>query len=325
MKKSLFVSGIVFLIAGVGLKSIIAPVEAETLLITQKVVDPTSNVIQEGKSQVELISPGAEPRQELRFKPTVGNKEITNITVNTDINTSVDGKAVPASKITIAITLNTVVSKIEPNGDIDYESSFSDVNLIGKSTLPPEELNNLRTQIQNLNKLKGSVIIDNRGYTKKFNVVTPQDLEPSIKQMLDQISSTIEQSTSVFPKEAVGIRAKWRTISEEDFSGIKFKQIATNELVNIKDGIASLKISIEQQAPNATKLNLPETPEGVTVTGRYNGKGQGQALINLNKIMPISSKVSTRFKAQISLKSTGSVQETTTNLDASVQINVESK
>lgn len=82
MKKSLFVGGIVLLITGVGSKPIIAPVEAETLLITQKVVNPTSNVTQEGKYQVELISPGAEPRQELRFKPTVGNKEIANMTVS---------------------------------------------------------------------------------------------------------------------------------------------------------------------------------------------------------------------------------------------------
>ncbi|MBW4445597.1 MAG: hypothetical protein KME38_01640 [Spirirestis rafaelensis WJT71-NPBG6] len=327
MKKSLFVGGIVFLIAGVGLKLTISPVEAETLSITQKVVNPTSNVTPIGKSQVELISAGAEPRQELRFKPTVGIKETANMTMSTDITMSIDGKAVPAFKIpTTAITLNTVVSKVEPNGDINYEFSYSDVDLIGKSTLPPEVLNNMQTQITNLNKFKGSVIIDNRGYTKKANFVTPQGLDPSLKQMFDQMSSSIEQLSSAVPQEAVGIGAKWRTISEVNLGGIKLKQIATNELVNIKDGIASLNISIEQQAPPATNLNLPETPKGVTITLRsYNGNGQGQALINLKKLMPISSKLSIQSKTQMSLKSTGSVEETTMNQDSSIQINIESK
>lgn len=239
---------------------------------------------------------------------------------------SVDGKAVPTFKIpTIAITLNTVVSKVEPNGDINYELSYSDVNLIGKSTLSPEELNNLRSQIKNLNQFKGSVIIDNRGYTKKANFVTPQGLDPSIKQMLDQMLSPIEQLSSalIFPQEAVGIGAKWRIISEKNLSGIKLKQIVTNKLINIKDGIASLNISIEEQAPPGTNLNLPEIPEGVTITVRANSKHQGQALINLNKLMP--SKLSIEYKAQISLKSTGSVEETTTNVDSSGQFNIESK
>ncbi|MGI2906197.1 DUF6263 family protein [Tolypothrix sp. VBCCA 56010] len=327
MKKSLFVGGIVFMIAGVGLKPTIAPVEAETLLITQKKVNPTSNVTQSGKSQVELISPGAEPRQELRFKPTVGNKETANMTMSTDINMLVDGKAAPALKIpTTAITLNTVVSKVEPNGDVNYEFSYSDVDLIGKSTFPPEVLNNMRSQIKKLKGLKGSVIIDNRGYTKKANFVIPQDLDPSLKQIINQMSSSIEQLSSPVPQEAVGIGAKWRTISEVNLGGIKLKQIAINELVEIKDGIASLNISIEQQAPKATNLNLPQTPKGINITLRsYNGNGQGQALINLNKLMPISSKLSIQSQTQMSLKSTGSVEETTMNQDTSIQINIESK
>ena len=323
MKKTFFVGGIIFLIASAGLKSLEIPAKAE--ILAKQVVNNAPK-ISAGSPQVELLTAGAEPRQELRFKPVVGSKETASMTMNMNLAMSVEGKAVPAFKMPATVmTTDAIVTKVDPNGDIHYEFSYTDADIVGDTTLPPELINKMRAEINKMKGFKGSAIVDSRGQTKKASFILPQNLEPSLKQMLEQMSKSMEQLSSPVPQQAVGIGAKWRVSSAVNVSGISLNQIVTYELVDIKDGVATLNITLEQQAPPSQKLTSPQSPKGITLSIKsYNGTGQGRALVALNKLLPINSTVSVRSNSEMVGK-TSSGEETTINQQITMEMSIQTK
>jgi Family of unknown function (DUF6263) len=327
MKKSLFFAGVTLFMLGTSSLPLITAAKAETLLAVKPVVNQSPKNTSAPTPQVELISLGAEPRQELRFKPAVDAKETASMTVSTDISMSVDGKPIPAFKMPATVVkLDTAVTKVESNGDVNYEFAYSDVELAGETTLPPEAMKTLRSQMAQLKGIKGSVTVDNRGQTKKANLAIPKDVDPSLKQMMGQISQSIKQLSSPVPQQAVGIGAQWRVSSVVNISGISLKQAAIYELVDMKNGVATLNIKVEQLGAPSQKLNLPEVPPGVNVSLKsYTGKGEGKALINLNKLMPISSTLSMKANTLMGATSSKNPKELTMNQDILMQMNIESK
>lgn len=109
-------------------------------------------------------------------------------------------------------------------------------------------------------------------------------------------------------------------------SGMTVNQSALYELVSIKDGIATFNITIEQQVPGAQKLNLPQAPQGMTMTVKsYDGKGQGQAQISMNKLIPVSSNVSLTANSLWGMTPANTKKETAMNQQMSIQMIINSK
>ncbi|MBF2005044.1 MAG: hypothetical protein IGS49_06155 [Chlorogloeopsis fritschii C42_A2020_084] len=328
MKRTFFVGGIIYLIVGLGLQPSVTSVQAETPLKAKPVINNAKKPSPTAKQpQIELLNPGTGAKQQLRFKPPVKFKQAAIMTMNMDMAMSIAGQALPAFKQPATVmTLQTAVTKIAPNGDIHYEFSYSDIDFVGDTNLPPQVLNTVRSQIQNIRGIKGSAIVDNRGYTRKVNLVLPTGLDPNLKQMMQQMSNSLEQLSSPLPQQAVGIGSRWRVTSTVNINGMNLKQIATYQLVNLKNGVATLNIGVEQLASPSQKLTAPGLPPGVTLTLKsYNGKGQGQAIVPLNKLMPIRSTMSLRSNSEMTQTNPGSVEETPINQKLSMTMSIESK
>ncbi len=326
MKKNLFIGGIAFAIAATSLKPLVTPVNAETSILTKQ-TQQRPKITPTAKSQIELISEGAEPRQELRLKPTIGTKETANMRMNIDMMTSMAGKTSPALKMpATVITFESVVKNVESNGDINYDFTYTDADVVGDTNLPPAAVAQMRAEMKKLKKFKGSVAIDNRGQTKKANFTIPPGSDPSFKQMIGQMSNSIEQISAPLPQQAVGIGAKWQVTNGVNVSGMAINQVATYELVDFKDGVATLNINLAQQALKPQKLNLPQSPKGVTVTLKsYIGSGQGRALVRINKLTPITSTMTMRASSQISTVVPNSKEELTLDQQMSMLLSIESK
>ena len=326
MKKNLFIGGIAFAIAATSLKPLVTPVNAETSILTKQ-TQQRPKITPTAKSQIELISEGAEPRQELRLKPTIGTKETANMRMNIDMMTSMAGKTSPALKMpATVITFESVVKNVESNGDINYDFTYTDADVVGDTNLPPAAVAQMRAEMKKLKKFKGSVAIDNRGQTKKANFTIPPGSDPSFKQMIGQMSNSIEQISAPLPQQAVGIGAKWQVTNGVNVSGMAINQVATYELVDFKDGVATLNINLAQQALKPQKLNLPQSPKGVTVTLKsYIGSGQGRALVRINKLTPITSTMTMRASSQISTVVPNTKEELTLDQQMSMLLSIESK
>ncbi|MGB6296930.1 MAG: DUF6263 family protein [Rivularia sp. (in: cyanobacteria)] len=325
IKKNWLAGGIVFTIIGTGLQPAINRAFAQTTQPKTPLENQLSPI--KPKSQIKLITTGAQPRQILRFTPQTGQKETADMQMDMDMSMSINGKPAPEFKIPgTSLKLNTIVNKVEPNGDIHYEFSYSDVDTVGTSTLPASILEDMRREIKKMAGLKGNVIVNNVGYTKKANFVIPPNLNPALKQMMDQMANSIEQLSAQIPQEEIGKGASWQVTSQIGFNGINLQQRATYELVDIQDGIATMNINLTQTVPGVQKIVLPQMPKGMSVTMQsYNATGTGQAKVALNRIMPLSTSINMNTNTQMRTTVPNSPEEMIMNQQMSTRMNIQSK
>ncbi len=276
--------------------------------------------------KVELLNAGTEPRQELRFKPMVNAQQTATMTMNMDMSSSIAGQPLPSVKLpATAMTMKTVVTKVDNKGDIHYQFSYSNVDVMGNTTFPPQVLNAMRSQIKKMVGMSGSAIVDNLGQTKEASFVLPEGLDQNTKQMLEQTFNSLEQLYSPLPEQAVGIGAKWRVSSSPSTGGMKLTNVTTYELVSLKDNVATLNVSVEQHAA-PQNLTQPGLPTKVTITLKsYDSQGQGQVMMPLDFVMPTRSTVSMRSNSEMNLREAGKVEETTMDTNLFTEFTLESK
>ena len=328
MKKTLFLASLCLATAGWAIELSPASLSAETPLVVQQPDRGVSAPAANSKTpQVELLNPGVEPRQQLRLKPAIDVKETTVMTVKMDMEISASGRSSPGAKIPVSVmTFETKVTKIDPNGDIHYESAYTNVDITGDpGNTPPAVRDAMRSALKSMVGMKGSFIMDNRGFHKGGNFILPEGADNNLKQMVRQMSKSIEQLTSPLPAEAVGKGAKWRVSSSSDFSGIKVNDISTYELASWQDGVASVNVSVEQQA-NPQNITSPQLPRGTTLTLKsLASQGRGATTMRLDRLIPVRSTWSVSSNSEMSVKAAGSSQESPITTKMVMEMTLESK
>ena len=328
MKKTLFIASLCLASAGWAIELSPASLSAETPLVVQQPAPGVSALVRNSKTpQVELLNPGGEPRQQLRLKPAINVKETTVMTVKMDMDISASGRSSAAAKIPVSVmTFETKVTKIHPNGDIYYEFAYTNADIVGDTgNAQPAALNAMRSALKNMVGVKGSFIMDNRGFHKGGDIILPEGADNNVKQMVRQMSKSLEQLASPLPAEAVGKGAKWRVSSFSNFSGINVNDIATYELASWQNGVASLNVSIEQQA-NPQNITSPQLPPGATLTLKsFASQGRGAATMRLDRLIPFRSTVSISSNSEMSAKNAGSSQESTIKTKMAMEMTLESK
>jgi len=327
VKKILFVASLCLASAGWAIELAPAAVIAETQFVAQQPASGAPEPFRSTKPpQIELLSPGAEPRQQLRFKPAIDLKETTVMTLKMDMEISADGRLFPAVKVpAAAVTWETKVTKIDPNGDIHSEFSYTNADIAGDTAnVPPALLDSMRSTLKTMVGIKGSFITDNRGFYKGGGFSVPEGTDSKLKQMFQQMSQSLEQLSTPLPAEAVGKGAKWRVISGSDFTGINLNNIATYELTDLQDGTVALNVSIEQQA-NPQNVTSPQLPAGTTLTLKsLASSGRGSVAWRLDRLMPFRSTASVSSNSEMSVKNAGTSEESIT-MKMDMEMTLESK
>ncbi|NJL79309.1 MAG: hypothetical protein HC917_11515 [Richelia sp. SM2_1_7] len=113
------------------------------------------------------------------------------------------------------ITLDSTVTKVEPNGDIYYDIAYSNVDIQGDAQTKPELIKVISKQIEQLENFTGSAVIDNQGIVKNINYAIPAKVDVNIKFLVEQLSNSLQQLSSPVPQEAVGIGANGRLILKQ--------------------------------------------------------------------------------------------------------------
>lgn len=336
IRKSLLIGGLICTISGTGIQPLMNSASANpggmivqnnesTELRRRLRTRPLSPL--SPQSQIKLIVAGTQPRQKLRFSPKVGQKETADMEMNMDMSMSVNGNPAPSVQIPgTRMKINAVVNQVQANGDFQYEFSYANVDVVGESSLPPAVLESMRSEMKKMEGFKGTAIVDSMGRTKKANFTVPPNFDPSLKQMMDQMASSIEQLSAQVPQEAVGKGAKWQVTSQVSLNGMNIQQTATYELVDIQNDVATMNVSFDQQIPSAQKMILPQMPPGMTMTLQsYNATGIGRAKISLGRIMPLSTLIDMKTTAQMQAIVPDSQQPMIMDQQMSMKMKIESK
>ena len=326
MKKSLFFGCLVLLVAGSTPKLSSTAVRAENLSQVAQLSKQSTKTPSQAQNQLKLLSTGTEPRQQLRLAPSANTKQTAQMNMKIDVEMSVGGQTqrLPAPP-SIQTTVESNVTKVDANGDIHVNLSYLNSEVVGDANTPPQLLNAMRSQMKKLSGMSSSAIIDNQGNTKQVNFNLPQELDPNTKQMMEQMMNSIKQLSSPIPAESVGVGAKWQFPNSVVVNGMTLNQITTYELVALKDNVATLQVSIEQQA-GSQKMNPPGLPAGTSVDIKsMNSTGNGQVTIALNQILPIHSNMSVHTNMEMAVKNAGSQKEMVMGMNSVMEMNFQSK
>jgi Family of unknown function (DUF6263) len=328
IKKTLFVASLCLVSAGWAIELFPTSSKAETRLVAQQPTGENSGVSASSKPhQVQLLNPGAEPRQPLRLKPKLDVKRTTTMAVKMEMGVSTADRTTNVNKVpTMVLTIDTKATKIDANGDIHYDFSYANADLASDDpNLPTAAIDTMRSAVKKMIGLKGSFIIDSRGTHKGGDFILPEGADNNLKQMVQNMSKSLQQLASPLPAEAVGKGAKWRISFPSNASGMNVNQTATYELIGLQDGVATLKTSVEQQA-NPQNLTLPQLPAGSTMALKsFASQGQGEVIMRLDQLMPVRSVVSINSNSEMTIKIAGNPEELTMKTKLSIEMTLDSK
>ncbi len=326
--KKIFVASSIFLVfAGWGLQSKLNSVNAQTAPVVVETQKQNTKIKTAKIPELEVISTGTGTKEELRFKPAVGAKQTINVTLNKDTLMSIGEFKMPRAKLpAYIITLDSTVTKVEPNGDIHYDIAYSDVKIQGDAQTRPQLIKVISKQIEQLENFKGSAIIDNQGRAKKVSYIIPETVDINIKFLVEQLSNSLQQLSSPVPQEAVGTGAKWQVNSDVSINGINLKQTTTYELVNIKDGVATLNVNLQQKEISSQVIDYPGLPlDGILTLQSFKGNAKGKARIQLDKVMPVSSELSLLADSEYIGKNINTLEETLMTSKLMMDLNIQGK
>jgi Family of unknown function (DUF6263) len=328
MKKILLITSVLFLSAGSAIELSSTTSRAETPILVQQLVQDKSRPYTPSTSpQVQLLNLGTEPRQQLRLKPILDISKTTTMIVKMEMGVSTADKSFNVNKVpTMILTIDTKATKIDKNGDIHYDFSYTNADIVSDTpNLSTAVLDAMRSAVKKMVGLKGSFIMDSRGAHKGGDFILPQGADDNLKQIVQNMSKSLQQLASPLPAEAVGKGAKWRISFPSNASGMNVNQMATYELISLQDGVATLKTTVEQQA-NPQNLTSPQIPAGSTVSLKsFASQGQGEVIMRLDQLMPVRSVVSINSNTEMTVKIAGNPEELTMRTKMLMEMTLDSK
>lgn len=278
----------------------------------------TPSVVTPAIPRIEILSTGTGEKTQLRFTPVVNSRQTSTLTLKIDAKEGMS-IALPTTKLTMEV----VVTQVDANGDIHFDFTYKNVDLVAEPGAPREAINTLRPSLTPLIGLSGSIVVNSRGQTKSTRINLPPELDPTAKEIFEQLSTSLDQFYAPLPEEAVGTGARWRVSQDLNVNGIQLTQSAIYELVSNQDNILELGILVEQEArPQVISLpSIPDLPAGVTLELRsLSSQGEGEMTFSLGQILPRRSTLSSRSSVVLSFKPAENEQGISINQDIAVEV-----
>jgi len=275
--------------------------------------------------RLTLVEPGAAPRRELRYRYPIGKAEPIEIAMKMTI-TIVNGEAAPgaAAPPTTKAELPTIKTQIRidplgvsPAGDLKYEFHVVKTSVDGDVPIPPELREKLEAELGRMNGTGGWALVSPRGLVKRSVYEIPRDAPPEVAQTMESLRQAMQQLATPFPAEAVGVGARWETVSSVKTQLVKMTQTTRYQIAEWTGDRGTLKIEVSQVAP-PQQVQMPATPPGVTWNlESLTTNGTGNARFDLTKVAPLSdTQVHTR--TALRAEKDGQAQRLVTEVDMTV-------
>ncbi len=210
-----------------------------------------------------VLDAGAEPRQLLRFAPTVHVPERIETTykvraatafTNTVLETGHRSADYPAVKV----VERAEVTGIDANGDALVGSEIEDAQVL-EDLIDPKLRDSLVAQASQLKGSHGSWRRSPAGTVADVIYRAPQ-ASPALRKRLEDMSDMVQALAAPLPDVPVGVGASWVVTSRTTVSRVTWDRKATYRLRDLTGGTAVLDATIEMHAgsqalsvePNAT-------------------------------------------------------------------------
>jgi hypothetical protein len=276
--------------------------------------------------KLELIDAGAAPRRELKFRPTVNRQQTMQMSMNMSMDMQIGQTMIPKTPIPkMVLKVDANVSRIDPNGDIHCSFIYSDIQAIADRDTTPEVLAAMQKTLKSLIGIKLDLVMSSNGQIKSKNLIVPKNIDPTMKQALEQFDRSMEQLSAQLPVGAVGLGAKWRVNNSLRISGIQFQQSVVSEIVALDETGLTIKTQVFQSAP---PQNFPIPNAGKGVTGKITSlisQGEGRYSLRFDTLLPLTGRSTSTTDSRVSIQTSSTEPPTNTITKVAIDLNVVSK
>lgn len=277
-------------------------------------------------SSVKLIDSGRNPKRELFFTPTVNSTETLIMTMDMGIKISMNNQTLPSvENPKIKMEIEFKVTEIDRNGYIHGDFEYKKVEVLANANTPPEMVTAMNTEMSKIEGLKGSLIMDRYGNTKDVKYILPDTINPNMKQRMEQMLDSIQQLSSPFPSEALGVGAKWQTNQSLNMNGMILNQVINYEILKINGKNITLSFTLNQSADSQI-MKSPQLPPNISMElMSLSSTGGGEILINLDRLMPINSTLTSSSNTEIKMTEKGNPQVNVLRTENNLNLILKSK
>ncbi len=265
-------------------------------------------------NELEVLSVGAEPRSPLRYQLQAGDRHDATLTMNTTVSTQMGDRPFPAPTIpTLEFDLHTLIQD-PPSADLfAYTLTYDQVRAVNASEVDPELLAAFEPMLNTLQGIGVRVTMDAIGTLESMQVALPDDADPVMRSVLEQLPQSMGQLSFPLPTEALGVGAQWRATSQMTIGPLAMEQTVIYTLVAREGDRLTLSAELSQSL-------LPEQG-GAIAAGlqAVNTTGTGNIELMLDRPLPTQAQLRLNSITEIQAPTQGAEPlRTETNLEMQV-------
>lgn len=225
---------------------------------------------------IELIAPGAEPRERIRYAPPLGATERVETSIKlrvatTFTNTVLETGRRNADYPTIILKGRLEVTGTTPAGDALVAYVVEDASML-EDVVDPAMLQAMGRYVARMKGIRGSWRMTPIG------MILDADFQsaPGTRGRYPVVRDSLDDMALVFPDAPIGLGASWQVTSRHTRSGITSERKATYTLRELTEGQAIVDASIITRAPSQA---LRVEPNATTTLKSASGSVTAQLLV----------------------------------------------
>jgi hypothetical protein len=242
----------------------------------------------------------------LRLRPSLGpsKERVQKLTLTTYVDMEMEVGALKPPKGTtppLILGLELRVKDVSAEGEVTYTYEFQRTETGEAPGVQPVLAAALRETMKKLTGTVGEVVISDRRIPRKADVKLPPDLDLQARQLLDSLRQSMALMASPFPKDAVGLGARWEVKSSIEQTGVTMDQTTRYTVAELTDSTEAIRVEIEQSAPPQT-VKHPGLPQGGKVELQsLSSRGQGELKTSGGLVAPQSGAVEIDVRMEVNM------------------------
>lgn len=263
-------------------------------------------------SPVSLLDAGQEPHVQVRYR-FAADVERAQMVLRLSMGMEAGANRIPDTPLPpVRTTLELRKETEDQDGDAtQFRFRFLEAKAVQESGIDSTLIAGLNRELQILQGLSGTLNVTPTGVFLQTSFDTPGGLSPRVDQVLQSIHQQIEQLSTPFPDEPIGVGARWELTKPIRSGDGQVSQTTVYRLMEMAGSSGQLMSSVFLES--RTENEPLGTPGVSAFLESYKGNGFGRIEFNLARLVP-STRLDLKSEVVIWAETSGASQKTTTRL-----------
>jgi hypothetical protein len=234
---------------------------------------------------IELLDPGAEPRQLLRYRLPPGHTERVRIVTSDHLEIGLRGRGKTTEEDrTVALVVDATVEGGAGQGRIRW--SFEIVEATAERVASGRlRRSDVEVVLDALRGKTGFAITTDRGLPDTLSIRLPRMPDRSSQTLAHSLTRDLHMGPTPLPLEPVGLGARWKYSDSVEVRGVRLERESILELVTLEGNRGSCTATTVVTSPGPQLYSYPRLPADAEVgLDSWEGTGSGRGDFDLERV-----------------------------------------